>query len=151
MGGVGLADGGDRIPRGCGCSAVVLEFDVPGVHARRSGTRQGGGDVDRGVRGPIRVSFPTLGILPETNSAFAVHELSAYDPITPRAPRPEFDAGNPRRQLCPSFGRSTKLACMACNACLFPKGPTGCLAPVFDRTIGDEDLLRIPGAARPRR
>ena len=28
---------------------------------------------------------PTLGILPETNAALGVHELSAYDPITPRA------------------------------------------------------------------
>ncbi|MGA2522484.1 MAG: hypothetical protein ABSG81_16885, partial [Acidimicrobiales bacterium] len=28
---------------------------------------------------------PTLGLLPETNAAFGVHELSAYDPITPRA------------------------------------------------------------------
>ena len=43
--------------------------------------------------GPAIVGFgahscelpPTLGILPETNAAFAVHELSAYDPITPRA------------------------------------------------------------------
>ena len=91
---------------------------------------------------------PTLGILPETNSAFAVHELSSYDPITPSA---YFRAlkvapGVPISALCPVIRSATQARTLGVSFVLEPRGTPGPAGTVFDAAVGDEDLYRVPGA-----
>jgi hypothetical protein len=92
---------------------------------------------------------PTLGILPETNSAFGVHELSAYDPITPRAYFRVFNLtpGILVSAFCPVIRTVDEARRYGVQFVLVPKGTAGPPGAVFDKAIGDEDLLRIPGAA----
>jgi hypothetical protein len=94
---------------------------------------------------------PTLGILPETNAAFGVHELSAYDPITPRA---YFTALHLRpgvlvSSFCPVIKTVTEARRYGVKYILEPKGVRGPRGAVFDKVVGDEDLFRVPdvGAA----
>jgi len=92
---------------------------------------------------------PTLGILPETNSAFAVHELSSYDPITPSA---YFRAlkvapGVPISALCPVIRSASQARTLGVSFVLEPRGTPGPRGTVFDAAVGDEDLYRVPGAA----
>jgi hypothetical protein len=92
---------------------------------------------------------PTLGILPETNSAFSVHELSAYDPITPKA---YFKAlkvapGVPDSALCPVIRSAAEARRYGVGFVLEPRGKAGPPGTVFDAAIGDEDLYRVPRVA----
>ncbi len=92
---------------------------------------------------------PTLGILPETNSAFAVHELSAYDPITPKA---YFKAlkvapGVPDSALCPVIRSAAEARRYGVGFVLEPRGKPGPRGTVFDAAVGGEDLYRVPRAA----
>jgi hypothetical protein len=92
---------------------------------------------------------PTLGILPETNAGFAVHELSAYDPVTPRA---YFRAlhvatGIPLSAFCPVVSTAAEARRYGVKFVLVPHGTPGPRATVFDRAVGHEDLYLVPGAA----
>lgn len=92
---------------------------------------------------------PTLGILPETNSAFAVHELSAYDPITPRAYFRVFDLtpGVLVSSFCPVIRTVAEARRYGVGFVLEAKGTPGPKGSVLVKTIADEILYRIPGAA----
>jgi len=92
---------------------------------------------------------PTLGILPDTNSAFAVHELSAYDPITPRAYFRVFNLkpGILVSSFCPVIKTVAEARRYGVGFVLEPKGAPGPPGAQFDASIGDEGLYRIPGAA----
>jgi hypothetical protein len=92
---------------------------------------------------------PTLGILPETNAGFGVHELSAYDPIMPRAYFRAFKVapGILVSAFCPVIKSVTQARRYGVEFVLEPKGAPGPPGAVFDETIADEDLYRIPGAA----
>ena len=92
---------------------------------------------------------PTLGIIPETTDAFGVHELAAYDPITPRAyfrllkvaPRIPLSA------FCPVVKTAAQARRYGVQFVLEPHGARGPRGAVFDQAIGDEDLYRVPFAA----
>ena len=91
---------------------------------------------------------PTLGILPETNAAYGVHELSAYDPITPGA---YFRAlkvapGILVSVFCPVIHSADQARRYGVAFVLVPNGAPGPHGTVFDQAIGDEDLYRVPGA-----
>ncbi len=92
---------------------------------------------------------PTLGILPETNAAFAVHELSAYDPSTPRAYFRVFklSSGILVSAFCPVVKTAAQARLYGVGFILEPKGAPQPPGAEFDTTIGDEDLYRVPGAA----
>jgi hypothetical protein len=92
---------------------------------------------------------PTLGILPETNAAFGVHELSAYDPITPRAYFRvlKLTPGILVSAFCPVVRNADEARRYGVEFVLVPKGARGPAGAVFDRAIGHEDLFRVPGAA----
>ena len=92
---------------------------------------------------------PTLGILPETNAAFSVHELSAYDPSTPRAYFRVFKltSGILVSAFCPVVKTAAQARLYGVAFILVPKGAPGPSGALFDKTIGDEDLYRVPGAA----
>ncbi len=106
--------------------------------------------------GPAIVGFgvhscelpPTLGVLPETNAAFALHELSAYDPITPRAyfRTLKLTPGVLVSAFCPVVKTVEEARRYGVEYVLEPKGVPGPPGAVFDGAVGDEDLYRIPGA-----
>ncbi len=91
---------------------------------------------------------PTLGILPETNAAFAVHELSAYDPITPRAYFRAFKVapGVLVSAFCPVIHTVAEARRYGVGFIVEPKGTPGPVGAEFDKRIGDEVLYRVPGA-----
>ena len=75
----------DRLPGELGCPPRVLEPHLPADHAGRGGAAPGGGGRGRRFRGQACHTPPTLGILPNANVAYGVHELAVYDPMVPRA------------------------------------------------------------------
>ncbi len=98
---------------------------------------------------------PTLGILPNVNVAFDVHELAVYDPVIPaaffRAWRATTGApGGPGRAplvFCPAITSATVARRYGVGYVLEPsarRGPTG---SVLAAHIGNESLWRVPGAA----
>jgi hypothetical protein len=91
---------------------------------------------------------PTLGILPETNAAFGVHELSAYDPITPRSyfRALKLSPGILVSAFCPVVRSVAEARRYGVEFILEAKGTSSPVGAVFDRAIGDEDLYRVPGA-----
>lgn len=92
---------------------------------------------------------PTLGVLPEANALYGVHELSAYDPITPRSyfrtlhPPP----GVPMSAFCPVVRSAAEARRYGVGFILEP--PRGPAPPgtVPDGVVGTEALYRVPGAA----
>ncbi|HTZ10523.1 MAG TPA: YfhO family protein [Acidimicrobiales bacterium] len=92
---------------------------------------------------------PTLGILPEANAAYGVHELSAYDPITPRAyfrtlrPPPSL----PVSAFCPVVRSAAEARRYGVGFILEPAGARPPAGTVPDGSVGTEALYRVPGAA----
>ncbi len=103
---------------------------------------------------------PTLGIQPDVNIVYGVHELDSYDPIIPKRLFTSWakSTGHYPTPLGPSYAVPTSLFCPAVRttteARLFgvgfvlepgrAKGPSG---SVFDRKVGNERLFRIPGSS----
>jgi hypothetical protein len=95
-----------------------------------------------------------IGFLPETNIPFGVHQFAEYDPITPKSwfdawwatnhTSPgaigfyEFDPGIPSATVARRYGVSYVLE---------PAGARGPTGGVFARSLGTENLYRIPGVA----
>jgi hypothetical protein len=95
-----------------------------------------------------------IGFVPETNIPFGVHQFAEYDPITPTSwfnswwttnhTSPgavgfyEFDPGIPSATVARRYGVSYVLE---------PTGARGPTGGVFVKSLGSEDLYRIPGAA----
>lgn len=96
-----------------------------------------------------------LGILPNVNDAYQVHELGIYDPIIPKAYYQawEADAGQPGgipsfNEFCPVVRTSAIARRWGVSYVLELRGAPGPSGSVFDTRVGDEDLYRIPGAAQ---
>jgi hypothetical protein len=95
-----------------------------------------------------------LGILPETNIVFGVHELAIFDPLAPSGYYSEWHkltgvaGGNPYYyQFCPavtSVAVAQRFGVGYVLEAQHVKGPAG---SVFVKAVGDEDLYRIPHAA----
>ncbi len=93
-------------------------------------------------------------ITSNVNAAFGVHQLTAYDPVIPRAyflnwraltGRLAGPAGN--FIYCPAVTTAALARLYGVAYVLEPHGTPGPQGGVFDRNVGDEDLYRIPGAA----
>ncbi|HLI73346.1 MAG TPA: YfhO family protein [Acidimicrobiales bacterium] len=97
----------------------------------------------------------TLGILPNANVLYGVHELPVYDPMTPLAffrtwrtetGQPGAPAGAPL-VFCPAVARASLARRYGVGFVLTSRGAP---APPGTRrvtTVGDEDLYSVPGAA----
>ena len=105
---------------------------------------------------------PTLGIQANVNIVYGVHELDAYDPLTPqllytawtdstgRYPLPIGPSGIPEAeitQFCPVVSTTAAARLFGVEYVLEPDGANGPPGSVFDKKIGDEELYRIPGAS----
>ena len=99
-----------------------------------------------------------LGIAPNVNVAFEVHELAVYDPITPNS----YDRSWTRLTgeqasyaeaigftswYCPAVSNATWARLYGVSYILEKAGSAGPTGAVFDKKIGDETLYRVPGAA----
>ncbi len=96
-----------------------------------------------------------LGILPSVNDVYGVHELGIYDPIIPKGYYRAWkaDTGRPGgippfNEFCPVVSSSATARRWGVSYVLEPRGAPGPSGSVFDTRVGDEDLYRIPGAAR---
>ena len=98
--------------------------------------------------------FSPLGILPEANILFGVHEFDFYDPILPRGYIQSWADVSGKSPVVPIFNSFCPAVTTAAQArrygVSFVLEPEGAAAPagaVFERRVGDEDLYRIPGSA----
>jgi len=103
-----------------------------------------------------------LGIVPEVNVAFGVHELAVYDPFLPSAyytswrqatgvtgappsnPRP---VGVPYSVFCPAVTSAAVAREYGVGYILEQPGQPGPPGTLFVRSIAGEGLYRVPGAA----
>jgi len=104
---------------------------------------------------------PTLGIQPDANIVYGVHEFDAYDPLTPaqlykswtdstgHAPRSSGPYAYlvPISMFCPSVRTAAEARLFGIGFVLEPAGAKGPKGSVFDMKVGHEELYRIPGAS----
>jgi Bacterial membrane protein YfhO len=95
-----------------------------------------------------------LGIVPNVNDAYGVHELGIYDPITPKAYYQAWAGATHQlggieglNEFCPVVRTAAIARLWGVSFVLEPHGAPGPAGSVFDIKIGNEDLYRIPGAA----
>ena len=96
----------------------------------------------------------SLGILPEANILYGVHEFDFYDPIFPRGyvqSWAELSRSTPDvpiyNSFCPAVTTAAQARRYGVQFVLEPAGASGPAGAVFDERVGDEDLYRIPGSA----
>lgn len=93
-----------------------------------------------------------LGLGPNTNIAFGIHEFAEYDPI---APSTYFTAWKPRTSpgaeflyyFTPTIDSAAVARRYGISYVLERHGTAGPTGSGFDTRVGNEDLYRIPGAA----
>ena len=101
-----------------------------------------------------------LGIPPDVNAAFAVHELAVYDPVLPRALHTSWQAATgvtgappaseavPFSLFCPAVDSVAVARHYGISYILEPHGIAGPAGTAFVEDVGGEGLYRVPGAAR---
>ncbi len=96
----------------------------------------------------------TPGIPPNINIVYGVSELAAYDPMLPRRYYQAWAAatgtagGYPSEsRYCPGVTSVALARRYGVSFVLESRGTSGPKGTVFDGTIGNEDLYRVPGAA----
>jgi hypothetical protein len=95
-----------------------------------------------------------LGLLPESNILFGVHQFDIYDPILPRtyvqswAQVSRSPAAAPvYNSFCPRVVTAAEARRYGIQFVLEPDGAAGPTGALFVRRIGDEALYRIPGSS----
>ena len=95
-----------------------------------------------------------LGILPEANSLYGIHEFDFYDPVLPRAYLQSWGevsssrAGVPiYNSFCPVLTTAEQARRFGVGYVLELAGHSGPTGAIFVRSIGNEALYRIPGSA----
>jgi hypothetical protein len=94
-----------------------------------------------------------MGILPNVNDVYAVHELNIYDPAIPTAYYSTWDALTGQRipldsyNFCPLVKTTAIARRYGVTFVLQPRGSPGLKGAVFVTRVGDEALYRVPGAA----
>jgi hypothetical protein len=96
----------------------------------------------------------TLGILPDVNVAYRIHELDLYDPVIPSAYFQTLQSLTGQvgglseflSEFCPQVKTVSVARRFGVAFVLEPRGVPGPVGAVFDRRIGNEDLYRVPGA-----
>jgi hypothetical protein len=96
---------------------------------------------------------PSIGILPNANILYDVHEFDIYDPVLPRAYNESWLAvsGQPGgvsdfSEFCPAVTSAALARRFGVGFVLEPPNHTGPTGGEFAGTVGDETLYRIPGA-----
>jgi hypothetical protein len=90
---------------------------------------------------------------------FGLHELALYDPVTPKEYTTSWQrlTGEPvsfaetigfNSWYCPAVTKSNYARIYGVGYVLEPLGARGPIGAVFDERVGNENLFRIPGAAR---
>ncbi len=94
------------------------------------------------------------GIIPDFNAVYGVHEFVDYDPVLPFAYLKSWRAADgpelpPRSGLryCPNVTTASLARLYGISYVVEDKGTAGPAGGVFVRSLGDEDLYRIPGAS----
>jgi hypothetical protein len=94
-----------------------------------------------------------LGILPNANILFGVHEFDFYDPILPTAYLDAWGQVSPTlaavpiyNSFCPRFTTAAEARRFGVGFVLEHGGDPGPAGAVSAGTVGDETLYRIPGA-----
>jgi hypothetical protein len=97
---------------------------------------------------------PDLGVPPESNVLYGIHEINIYDPVIPRSYFRSWlaatgnDGGTPLlATFCPDVASATVARLFGVGYVLVPHGDSGPTGSVLVDSIGDEELYRIPGAA----
>jgi hypothetical protein len=97
---------------------------------------------------------PGLGIPENAQIAYGVQELALYDPMIPSAYYSAWDAnghgsaGIPADSVyCPGVNTASLARLYGVGFVIEPAGAPGPQGGVYDRTLGDDTLYRIPGAA----
>jgi hypothetical protein len=99
---------------------------------------------------------PDLGIFYDVNVAFGVQELPVYDPVIPQKYFSSWESVTGQQAktpfdhssvFCPSVTTVAAARRFGVSYLLEPRGIPGPPGAVFDTTVGDEDLYRVPGAA----
>jgi hypothetical protein len=95
-----------------------------------------------------------LGLAPNTNIPFGIHEFAEYDPIAPLAYFTEWSAINHTSSglsgdyvFTPGIASATVARRYGISYVLERHGDPGPSGAVFVTRLGNEDLYRIPGAA----
>ena len=95
-----------------------------------------------------------LGILPEANILFGVHEFDFYDPILPKEylaawkdVSPSLAAVPIYNSFCPRITTAAEARRFGVGFVLEHRGDPGPSGAVVAGTFGDETLYRVPGAA----
>ncbi len=100
-----------------------------------------------------------LGTVPDANVALGIHEFAAYDPLIPDAYSPSWPdelgptpSQHPPRTVpfsvfCPAVTTLREARRYGIGFVLEPRGTPGPPGSRLVRTVGAEDLYRIPGAA----
>ena len=108
--------------------------------------------------GAARVGFGSrtcqLGIQPNDNGVYGVHELAVYDPILPKKYftswfniTGEYPGSQTLNTFCPAVHTVALAREFGVGFVLEETGHAGPIGGVHVRRVGDEELYRIPGAA----
>jgi hypothetical protein len=92
-----------------------------------------------------------LGVLPESNILFGLHELDFYDPVLPRGYIQSWAAMSKTspaapifNSFCPALTTASEARRYGVQFVLEPGGAPAPAGAVFDEKVGNEDLYRIP-------
>jgi len=95
-----------------------------------------------------------MGLIPDTNDVYGIHELGLYDPTTPKAYYQTWMAVTGQSSGVPSFNEFCPYVKTVATARRFgvgfvlePKGVAGPRGSTFVEALDDEKLYRIPGGA----
>ena len=129
---------------------VAVTPPVAGVVRAVSGANVGFGSITC-YAGP---GLSGLGVLPEANILFGLHEFDFYDPILPKAyvdawkdVSPSLAAVPIYNSFCPRFTTAAEARRFGVAFVLDHRGDPGPTGSVPVGTFGNETLFRIPGAA----
>ncbi len=94
-----------------------------------------------------------LGVHPDVNDVYAVHQLALYDPMLPRAYFSAFEslthrsAGNPAgNDYCPALTTVAQARRYGVAYILESRGVAGPRGTTLVDRLGDEDLYHVPGS-----
>jgi hypothetical protein len=96
----------------------------------------------------------TLGLAPDANIPYGVHQFAEYDPITPVTYFTDWPTTNGTSAgdaaiytFAPVISSAAVARRYGVSYVLEPLGVAGPSGSVFDARVGDEELYRIPGAS----
>jgi hypothetical protein len=94
-----------------------------------------------------------LGIMPDANDVFGLHELALYDPMVPKGYFTSFKALTGRsagdqvdNEYCPALANVSQARLYGAAYILESAGDPGPTGTTFVARLGDEDLYRVPGS-----